>query len=83
MSEEYLIKNTTREEREAIVRHALGQGDDSCEGGAGFSGEDFYQPYIDGRLEIFELNQQFHTSYISEEGPDESKFGRSSCVMGY
>ncbi len=82
MSEEYLIKNTTREEREAIVRRALGDNDESCEGG-GISGEEFYQPYIDGKLEIFELNQQFQANYISADGPDEDKFGRSSCVMGY
>ncbi len=82
MSEAYLIKNTTKEQREEIVRNAL-YGDDSCDGGVGGLGEDFYQPYIDGRLEIFELNRQFQTHYISEEGPDESKFGRSSCVMGY
>lgn len=34
--ERYLIKNTTREEREAIVRKSLGSGD--CAGCAGCDG---------------------------------------------
>ncbi len=81
MSDEYLIKNTTREQREEIVRRALSAGDDACDGGAGLPGEEFYQPYIDGKLEINELNQQFQAHYISEDGPDESAYERRSCVM--
>jgi len=57
-----LIKDTTREERMQIVREALSCGDatgcDSCSGcsmGVG-SIEAMYQPYIDGKLELAEVN---------------------------
>ncbi|OFK23869.1 MULTISPECIES: hypothetical protein [Olsenella] len=57
-----LIKDTTREERERIVRRGLSCGDatgcDSCSGcsmGVG-SIDAMYQPYIDGKLELAEVN---------------------------
>lgn len=79
MREAYLIKNTTREQREEIVRRSIGNTNGLCDGCASGLGEEFYQPYIDGKLEIFELNSQFQTHYISEDGPDLNP-GRS-CVM--
>ena len=57
-----LIKDTTREEREAIIRRSLSCGGEGCEncsscwlgGGNPF---DIYQPYIDGDMEISEINE--------------------------
>lgn len=59
--EKYLIKNTTKAEREMIVKRALG-GDDGCAGCAGCDGlscpdgYEMYKPYIDGKEELFEIN---------------------------
>jgi hypothetical protein len=57
-----LIKDTTRAERAAIVRQSLsGCGEGSCEFCSGCSMglggiEKMYAPYIDGELEIAEIN---------------------------
>lgn len=57
-----LIKDTTREQREAIVRRALNFcGDSSCEMCSGCSMgvgkvDKMYQPFIDGHMEIAEIN---------------------------
>ena len=64
--EKYLIKNTTREQREQIVKDALGYSDLGCEDGGGRYGYDFYEPYINGEKELAELNQSFRASYVSE-----------------
>ena len=59
-----LIKDTTREEREEIIRLALsGCGNGSCENCGSCSlgaGDPFamYQPYIDGEMEIAEINMR-------------------------
>lgn len=50
-----LIKDTTAEEREEIVREALGS-DSDCEG-IDFS--DMYDDYIKGLKEIAEINREF------------------------
>ena len=57
-----LIKDTTREERMRIVKQGLSFCDDSscencsgCSMGAG-SIEAMYKPYIDGELELREVN---------------------------
>ena len=70
MSERFLIKNTTREQREAIVRQSLscgGGGCDECSGcgvyGAGDAFE-MYRPYIEGKLELREINAQFRPGSI-------------------
>ena len=51
-----LIKDTTREEREEIVRRALrcSEGCENCTGCALGAGDAFemYRPYIEGKLEI-------------------------------
>lgn len=59
-----LIKDTTREEREQIIRRSLsGCGEGSCENcgscslGAGDPYET-YAPYIEGREEISEINMR-------------------------
>ncbi len=59
-----LIKDTTREEREQIVREALNVCGDACEGCSGCDGlgggsaEELYRPYIEGKMEIREINEQ-------------------------
>ena len=58
-----LIKDTTREQRERIVREALygacGADCEFCNGCDNLGGgriEAIYQPYIDGEREIAEIN---------------------------
>ncbi|MCC6109370.1 MAG: hypothetical protein LIV29_04965 [Denitrobacterium sp.] len=57
-----LIKDTTRAQRAAIVRQSLaGCGEGSCEYCSGCSMglgsiEKMYAPYIDGEMEIAEIN---------------------------
>ena len=48
----YLIKDTTREEREAIVAESLGNIGGSCDGCAAGLAE-MYQDYIDGKLSFY------------------------------
>jgi hypothetical protein len=81
MNEAYLIRNTTRSRREEIVREALGNTDGMCDGCANGLGEEFYQPYIDGELEISELNRGFQTHYIRDDGPD-AESPRVGCPIG-
>lgn len=62
MKKSVLIKDTTREERMQIVAKGLDWcGDSSCENCSGCSLgvgalEKMYQPYIDGLLELSEIN---------------------------
>ena len=65
MSDQFLIKNTTRAQREEIVRRSLscgGGGCDECSGcgvyGAGDAFE-MYLPYIEGKKELREINAEF------------------------
>ena len=57
-----LIRDTTREQREQIVRQGLAACGSSCEGCNGCDNlgggrvETIYQPYIDGEKELFEIN---------------------------
>ena len=62
-----LIKDTTREEREQIIRQSLdcGGGCENCSscwlgGGNPF---DMYQDYIDGKREIEQINAEYHARY--------------------
>ena len=62
-----LIKDTTREEREQIIRRSLdrGGGCENCSscwlgGGNPF---DMYQDYIDGKKEIEQINAEYHARY--------------------
>ena len=50
----YLIKDTTKEERERIVAESIGNINGSCDGCA--SGlADMYQDFIDGKKELKEI----------------------------
>ena len=70
-----LIKDTTREERERIVRESLGDISGTCDGcAAGLA--DMYQDYIDGKREIRDINMGFRAQYESGiEGPEKSGCG--------
>ena len=63
------IAETTREEREEIVFHALsGCGDGSCENCGSCrlgSGDPYglYQPYVDGLKEISQINAEIAARY--------------------
>jgi len=70
MLEQYLIKNTTKEQREKIVKAALSCGGGGCENcsSCGVYGAvdpyDMYQPYIDGVKELADINREFRASYL-------------------
>ena len=70
-----LIKDTTREERERIVKESLGNMDGACDGCmAGLA--EMYQDYIDGKHEIRDINMDFRAKYESGiEGPERSECG--------
>lgn len=70
-----LIKDTTREEREKIVREALGDDYDVCCGydGAGID----YQQYIDGKKELRELNAEHNCGFVVAH-PEEQQKGCNS-----
>jgi len=62
-----LIKDTTREEREEIIRSSLdcGGGCENCSSCwlGGGSPWDIYQDYIDGKREIKEINRGYIDEY--------------------
>lgn len=65
----FSIANTTREERIEIIRRSLdcgGGGCENCSGCGVFAGvdpNDMYKPYIDGEMEIREINMAFRAGY--------------------
>ena len=71
MSGSILIKDTTREEREKIVQQALwgtcGSECEFCSGCDNLGGgriESIYQPYIDGEMEISEINANYSAPFV-------------------
>lgn len=64
-----LIKDTTKEERIQIVQQGLSQCGgacdfcNGCDNLGGGSVDAFYQPYIDGKVELRELNEQYKASF--------------------
>ena len=62
-----LIKDTTREEREEIIRSSLdcGGGCENCSSCwlGGGSPWDIYQDYIDGKREIKDINAEYMSQY--------------------
>ena len=73
----YLIKDTTREERERIVAESLGNIDASCDGCSSGIVE-MYQDYIEGKREIRDINMEFNARYVRG---DMDKEERRSCPM--
>ena len=65
-----LIADTTREERERIVAEAIGNIDGMCDGcSPGLLR--MYRDYIDGRMELREVNMAFNAGYtFGAQGPD-------------
>ena len=63
-----LIKDTTREEREEIIRKFLdcGEGCENCSSCWLGGGDPFqmYQDYIDGKKEISEINAEYRANYL-------------------
>ena len=73
----YLIKDTTKEERQQIVADSLGNIDANCDGCmAGLA--DMYQDYIDGKKEIREITMEFNARYVKG---DMDKDDKGSCQM--
>lgn len=69
----YLIKDTTREEREQIVAESIGNIEGACDGCApGLIA--MYDDYIDGKIELREINLAFRAGYTSgATGPAEKE----------
>ena len=80
MSEEYLIRNTTREERERIVNEALGVTDGLCDGCAPGILK-MYDDYIEGRMELAEVNARGPHLRNQTEQEDNDK-GPATSVTG-
>ena len=59
--EEYLIKNTTREQREQIVKDSLGYSELGCDDA--MDGYDMYLPYIEGIKELREITMEYQAQY--------------------
>lgn len=60
--ESILIKDTTKEQRERIVREALG---DEFDVGCGYDAAGIdYQLYIDGKKELRQLNEEARCGFV-------------------
>ena len=65
-----LIRDTTREEREQIVRQGLAACGSSCEGCNGCDNlgggrvDAIYQPYIDGKKELAQINAEYRRGLV-------------------
>ena len=65
--EEYLIKNTTREQREQIVKDSLGYSELGCDDA--MDGYDMYLPYIEGIKELREITMEYQAQYVRDMEP--------------
>lgn len=64
-----LIKDTTREEREQIIKQALDCGGGGCENCSscwlgGGSPDDIYRDYIEGKKEIAQINMEYNSRFV-------------------
>lgn len=59
-----LVKDTTKEERIALIREWIPH-DDGLED-CGIDLWDMYRDYIDGKKEIAEINSEFQANYFAE-----------------
>ena len=78
MLNKYLVANTTREEREEIVREAL-SGCEGCDDNVSDFDWAIYQPYIDGEMELNECTRNYRTKYVVGGMEREE---RNGCGMG-
>ena len=72
----YLIKDTTRAEREQIVAESLGNIEATCDGCMSGLAE-MYKEYSEGKKELREINMEFNARYVKGEDMP----GRSRCPM--
>ena len=73
----YLISETTREEREQIVKESLGNIEANCDGCmAGLA--EMYQDYIEGKKELRDINMEFNARYVRDMDMEDRG---GSCVM--
>ncbi len=61
-----LIKDTTREEREKIIKDSLGIIDGLCDG-CSIGVTAMYDDYIEGRKELKEINASFRSKYSADD----------------
>ena len=65
-----LIKDTTRAQREEIVRRGLSVCGDSCDGCSscgnlgGGRVEEIYRPYIEGEKELWQINEEYNRGWV-------------------
>ena len=84
-----LIRDTTREEREQIVRRSL-WGDcgiecefcSGCDNRGGGTIDSLYKPYIDGEKEIAQINAEYRARYVKGDMMDEADSRTPGCGMG-
>lgn len=55
-----LIKDTTRAQRQEIVRRGLAAGGGSCGNLDDGRANRIYRPYIEGEKELHEINAEYH-----------------------
>ncbi|MCQ2518424.1 MAG: purine biosynthesis protein PurH [Lachnospiraceae bacterium] len=71
----FLIKDTTKEQREQIVEEALGNMAGGCDGCMPGLAE-MYQQYIDGEKELRDINMEFNARYVSgADAPEKGECG--------
>ncbi|MCR5167658.1 MAG: hypothetical protein K6C13_10665 [Oscillospiraceae bacterium] len=67
-TESLLIKDTTREQREEIIRSSMncGGGCENCSSCwlGGGSPWEMYKDYIDGKKEIAQINMEYNARYL-------------------
>lgn len=73
--ESYLIKDTTRQQREQIVKESLGYSDLGCEDC--MDGYEMYLPYIEGKKELKEITMEYRARYLKDMEREE----RGRCTM--
>ncbi len=61
-----LIKDTTKEERIALIREWVPD-EDGLEDDGGIDLWEMYRDYIDGKREIAEINMSFNAGFYEEE----------------
>lgn len=71
---QFSIANTTREQREQIVKDSLEYSGLGCEGGG--DGYDMYLPYIEGKKELREITMEYNARYCKDMDLEEKK----SCM---
>ncbi len=78
MSKSILIKDTTKEERIALIREWIPD-DDGCSDNCGIDLWDMYDAYIKGEKEIAQINMEFHANYYAEQDTKDAP----GCGQGY